>query len=69
MLRDLRHSFRGLRRNLAFSVTVVPTFALGIGLTTSVFTVVYGVLLRPLPYSNPAALVTGPATFHTHRHG
>jgi putative ABC transport system permease protein len=61
MLRDLHHSTRVLRRNPAFSVTVILTLALGIGLTTAIFTVVYGVLLRPLPYSNPAALVTGPA--------
>ena len=61
MLRDLRHSIRVLRRNWAFSTIAVLTFALGIGLTTAVFTVVYGVLFRPLPYSNPAALVTGPA--------
>ncbi len=51
---------RLFRQNPAFCVTVILTLALGIGLTTVIFTVVYGVLLRPLPYSNPAALVTGP---------
>jgi len=61
MLRDLRYTVRVLRRNRVFSVTVVLTFALAIWLTTSLFTVVYGVLWRPLPYSNPARLVTRPA--------
>lgn len=61
MLRDIRHSARLFGRSPAFSVTVILTLALGIGLTTAIFSVVYGVLLRPLPYSNPSALVTGPS--------
>ncbi|PYR87792.1 MAG: hypothetical protein DMF84_30690 [Acidobacteria bacterium] len=61
MLRDVRHCLRIFRRSPAFSVTVILTLALGIGLTTAIFSVVYGVLLRPLPYSDPSTLVTGPS--------
>lgn len=58
MLRDIRYSARLFRCSPAFSATVVLTLALGIGLTTAIFSVVNGVLLRPLPYSNPSALIT-----------
>jgi putative ABC transport system permease protein len=46
-----------LRRQPAFSSVAILTLALGIGATTAVFTVVYGVLLRPLPYRDPGRLV------------
>ena len=52
-LRDLRITARSLRRNPIFALVVVLTMALGIGATTTVFSVVYGVLFRPLPF--PAA--------------
>ena len=61
MLRHVRHSVRLFRASPAFSATVILTIALGIGLNTAIFSVVYGVLLRPLPYSNPATLITGPS--------
>jgi predicted permease len=55
--RDLGYAARVLRRSPAFAVAVVLTFALGIGCTTTIFSLVHGILLRPLPYKNPAELV------------
>jgi putative ABC transport system permease protein len=56
-LRDLRYACRLLRRQPAFSGVAIVTLAIGIGATTAVFAVVYGVLLRPLPYRDPDRLV------------
>src|SRR4051812_38297913 len=55
--RDLRYACRLLWRQPAFSGVAILTLALGIGATTAVFTVVYGVLLRPLPYRDPDRLM------------
>jgi putative ABC transport system permease protein len=55
--RDLRYGLRQVRRNPAFSCVAVLTLALGIGSTTAIFSVVYGVLLRPLPYTDPDRIV------------
>ena len=68
----MRHALRLLRREPAFTFTALATLALGIGLTTTIFSVAYGVLWRPLPYRDPDRLVivaaaqrteTGPRTF------
>ncbi len=54
---DLRHSLRVLVKNLGATTVAVFTLALAIGATTAIFTVVYGVLLRPLPYPEPDRLM------------
>jgi predicted permease len=77
---DVRYAVRVFWKQPAFAATAVLTLALGIGATTAIFSVVYGVLLKPLPFSEPDALVSvrqlaphgagtnqGPATFLTYR--
>jgi putative ABC transport system permease protein len=56
--RDLRHTLRGLQRQTAFTLTAVLTLALGIGATTAIFSVVNGVVIKPLPYPDSEAIVT-----------
>ena len=54
---DLKYAVRTLRRNKGFAAAVVLTLALGIGANTAIFSVVNGVLLRPLPVPNPHEIV------------
>ena len=54
---DVRYGIRSLRRNPGFAIVVVVTMALGIGANTAIFSVVNGVLLKPLPYTNGESLV------------
>jgi predicted permease len=57
LAQDVRFAFRQLRKAPGFSLTVVLTLALGIGATTAIFSLVEGILLRPLPFSHPDRLV------------
>src|SRR6058998_529528 len=54
---DLRHAFRSLRRNPGFALATALTLSLGIGATTAIFSVVDGVLLRPLSFPRPERIV------------
>src|SRR3954453_1524262 len=54
---DLAYGIRGLARNIGFTSIVVVTLALGIGANTAIFSVVHGVLMRPLPYRAPDQVV------------
>ena len=55
-LQDLRYALRQLRKSPAFGLTVIATLALSIGITAAIFSVLYAMLIRPLPYDRPKAL-------------
>jgi putative ABC transport system permease protein len=57
LLHDVRYALRLMRQRPGYTVLVVATLALGIGATTAMFSAIHGVLLRPLPFGDPAKLV------------
>jgi len=71
ILQDVRYGVRLLGRRPSFSVVAILTLALGVGVSTALFSVIDAVVLRPLPYPQPEEMVsitieTGPAD-HVHR--
>lgn len=55
--RDVRQTLRWMVRQKGFTAAACLTLALGIGANTAIFSIVYGVLLKPLPYADPGRLV------------
>ena len=69
LLRDLRYGVRTLTRSPGFALTAILVMALGIGATTSLFTIVRAVLLKPLPFRDPDNLVMVYEHFRTETGG
>jgi putative ABC transport system permease protein len=56
-LQDFRHALRSLSRAWGFTLTIIGLLGIGLGLTTAIFSIFYGILLRPFPYTSPDRLV------------
>lgn len=69
LVRNLRYGLRGLGKSPALTAAVVATLMLGIGATTAIYTVVYAVMLAPLPYPQPDQLVMVWSKVSGHRNG
>ena len=62
MFQDLKYALRQLRKSPGFTLTAVLTLALGTGVTAAVFSVIYAVMIQPLPYDHPETIVV-PRTY------
>ena len=69
LIGNLRYSWRMLRKNPGLTAAVIATLMLGIGATTAIYTVVYAVLLAPLPYPEPNQLVMVWSKINGHDNG
>jgi putative ABC transport system permease protein len=69
LIGNLRYALRMLRKKPGFTLAVVTTLMLGIGATTAIYTIVYSVLIAPLPYPNANQLVVVWSKVSGHRNG